>query len=89
MVNAFSYGALLVLYVCVALNAYRIVRGPTMADRAVAADAIFLNLVGLAAVYSVFLRTAFYFDLVLAFSLLGFIGTVCFSKYLANGRIFE
>ena len=60
-----------------------------MADRVLAADTIFLNLVGIAALFSVYLNTHSYMDLVLVFSLLGFIGTVCFAKFLSRGKIIE
>jgi len=74
---------------CVFLNLYRVIKGPSMADRVVAADVIFVDLIAIVVVYSVILGTSSYFDLALVFSLLGFVATVAFAKFLARGRIVE
>lgn len=89
MISAVSATCLGILFLCVALNLVRLVIGPSPADRAMASDTILLNLVGIAAVYSVFANTPFYFDLALVFALLGFVATVCFAKYIGSGRIIE
>ena len=78
---------LMFLLGCIILNMIRIIKGPSMADRALAADGIFLNMVGISTVYSIFLQTTYYLDLVLVFSLLGFVGIVCFSKFLGRGKV--
>ena len=89
MIQTVSYYCLVAFNRVPWLNIIRIILGPSLADRAISADAIFLNLVGLMAVYSIYLKTHSYIDLVLVFSLLGFVGMVCFSKFLARGKIFE
>jgi len=89
MIEVISYYCLIGLFFALGLNLIRIVLGPSQADRAVAADAIFLNLIGLTSVYSIYINSNTYFDLILVFSLLGFVGTVCFSKFLARGKIIE
>lgn len=67
----------------------RIIRGPSNADRALAADNFIMNLIGIVTLYSIQTKTEYYFDLVLVFSLLGFIGMVCFAKFLSRGKIIE
>lgn len=89
MIQAVASYAIYILFGCIALNLIRIVTGPSIADRAIAADAIFLNLVGIAALYSIYIQTPSYMDLVLVFSLLGFVGTVCMAKFIGFGRIIE
>ena len=89
MIQIASLISLVTLFLCLALAMVRVVVGPTAADRALAADAVILDLVAIVAVYSIYLGTADYVDLVLVFSLLGFVGTVAFSKYLGHGRVLE
>jgi len=89
MVQTVASTCLGIILICMGLNLIRIIKGPSWADRAVASDGLFLNLVGVAALYSLCIQTPYYFDLVLVFSLLGFVGTVCFSKFLSRGKIIE
>ena len=65
MTQTVAYYCLIFIFCAIGLNFIRIAKGPSIADRAIAADAIFLNLVGLCALYSVFLKTPLYFDLVI------------------------
>ena len=89
MIGWVSLACLCVLFLCLAMNLVRVVRGPSAADRAMASDTIILNLVGTAAVYSIYTRTSHYFDLALVVALLGFVGMICFAKFLGRGRIIE
>lgn len=89
MIQTVAYYCLIALFAGIALSLVRVIIGPTMADRAMAADGITLNLIGIAAVYSIYLDTTYYFDLVLVFSLLGFVGIVTFAKFLGGGRVVE
>ena len=89
MIENVALGSLIVLFLSVGLNLIRVVIGPSIADRALASDSIILNLVGIAAVYSIYSGSASYVDLAVVFALLGFVGMVCFAKFLGRGRIIE
>ena len=89
MINIACHICLSVLFLCLALNLYRVIVGPSSADRAVASDTVVMNIVGLVCIYSISQKTSAFFDLVLVFSLLGFIGTVCFAKFVGRGRMVE
>ena len=89
MIQIVATGCLVVLALCLVANLVRLVRGPSAADRVLAADVIFMDLVALVTVYSVALDTPFYFDLILVFSLLGFLASVSFAKFLGRGKIIE
>ena len=89
MIQAASGISLVLLFIGMLLNLIRVIKGPSMADRAVASDGFIMNLIGIVTVYSIFLGTGYFFDLVLVFSLLGFIGLVTFAKFLGRGRIVE
>ncbi|MEW8970072.1 MAG: Na(+)/H(+) antiporter subunit F1 [Mesobacillus sp.] len=68
---------------------YRVIKGPTVADRVVALDAIGISLVSVVALVSVFLETSAFLDIILLIGILAFIGTVAFSKFLEKGEIME
>lgn len=64
------------------LGLVRLARGPTVLDRILAFDLIATSVVGLIVLVSVQWRTALYLELILLFSLLGFVGTVAFVFHL-------
>lgn len=68
---------------------FRIVAGPTNADRAVALDAIGINLMGLAALLAIFIKTTMFNDVILLIGILLFIGTLAIAKYLEKGVIID
>ncbi|MEE9405753.1 MAG: monovalent cation/H+ antiporter complex subunit F [Algisphaera sp.] len=65
-----------------ALCLYRLVRGPSLTDRVLAADLLSLHVVGLVVVLTVYLRSAVFFDAALAVGILGFVSTVGFAQYI-------
>ena len=68
------------------LLVYRILVGPTNADRAVALDAIGINLMAVAAFTLV---TTQLNDAILLIAILSFLGTVAIAKYLEKGVIID
>ncbi|WP_439646181.1 Na(+)/H(+) antiporter subunit F1 [Mesobacillus selenatarsenatis] len=68
---------------------YRVIKGPTVADRVVALDAIGISLVSVIALVSIVLETSAFLDIILLIGILTFIGTVAFSKFLEKGVIME
>lgn len=79
--------------ICISLSMvgliYRVIKGPSMADRVVALDAIGINLVAIIALISIALHTNAFLEIILLIGILAFIGTVAFSKYLEKGVIIE
>jgi len=61
---------------------YRIARGPTPADRAVAIDILGTLVVGFCIVFAIAEQRGFYMNLALAWALISFIGTIALAKYL-------
>ncbi|OMP67792.1 Na(+)/H(+) antiporter subunit F1 [Domibacillus epiphyticus] len=68
---------------------YRLVKGPTTPDRVVALDAMGVNLVSIAAVLSMILKTSNFLDIILLIGIMAFLGTVAFAKFLEKGEIIE
>jgi multicomponent K+:H+ antiporter subunit F len=71
------------------LNVWRLLRGPSLADRVLALDTLYINALALLVCQGMLWRTAVYFELALLIGLLGFIGTVVLSKFILRGEIIE
>jgi multisubunit Na+/H+ antiporter MnhF subunit len=81
-VAAFLVVALLVLGAAMTLATIRAIEGPTGFDRALALDALLLDVVGAVLVLSIRLATDAFLDAILAIALVGFLGTIAFAAYL-------
>ena len=69
------------------LAAWRLVRGPSLPDRVLALDTLYVNALALLVALGVWLDTGLYFEVALLIGLLGFIGTVVVAIFLLRGRI--
>ncbi|SFA69690.1 multicomponent Na+:H+ antiporter subunit F [Lentibacillus halodurans] len=68
---------------------YRVMAGPTNADRAVALDSIGMNMMGLTALMAIIIPTTKLNDVILLIGILLFIGTLGIAKYLEKGVIID
>ncbi len=80
--------ALFILLLCLGLCLFRILRGPTPADRIVTIDIIGILIVGLCAIISIPTGRSWYIDIGIAWALQSFIGTLALAKYL-EGKHFD
>jgi len=80
---------LIILVVSILGAMYRVVKGPSLPDRIIALDSVGVNLIGVIAVTSIKLRTLAFVDAILVIGILGFIGTVAYSKFLVKGVIID
>jgi len=71
------------------LNAYRLARGPMLADRVLALDTLYVNTIALLVLFGIRYDTQTYFEAALVVALLGFVSTIALAKYLARGEIVE
>ncbi|MDP3730585.1 MAG: cation:proton antiporter [Candidatus Omnitrophota bacterium] len=78
----------LFLLMCAFLCLYRILRGPTAPDRAVAIDMLGILIVGFCAILSLPTGRDWYIDIGIAWALQSFIGIMALSKYL-EGKDFD
>ncbi|MFF5995757.1 Na(+)/H(+) antiporter subunit F1 [Lysinibacillus sp. KU-BSD001] len=81
--------SLALFMVAIALLLYRVVKGPSMPDRAIALDTIGVNLISAIAIVSIVLNTKAFLEAILILGILAFIGTIAFSKYIERGVIVE
>lgn len=65
---------------------WRVVRGPTLADRGLGTDTVAMQVVGLAILLTIRMRTLMFFDAVLIISILGFASTVAFAQFIGRRR---
>jgi multicomponent Na+:H+ antiporter subunit F len=63
---------------------YRIIRGPTIADRMVGLDIFGILVVGICAILAIMTDRPFILDIGIAWIILSFIGTITLAKYLEN-----
>ena len=67
---------------------FRVLKGPTAADRIVAIDIFGILIVGLCATLAIATGRSWYIDIGIAWGLQSFIGTLALAKYL-EGRSFD
>jgi len=72
-----------------AMHLVRVIKGPSMPDRAIAFDIIGINLISSMAIISILLKTTAFLEAILIIGILSFIGTIAFSKYIERGVIIE
>jgi len=77
-----------VLLLCGLFCLWRILRGPTSADRAVAIDILGILIVGFCAILGIPTGRDWYIDIGIAWALQSFISTLALAKYL-EGRDFD
>ncbi|QPQ32855.1 Na(+)/H(+) antiporter subunit F1 [Lysinibacillus sp. JNUCC 51] len=89
MTEKFLLLALALFSVSIALSLFRVIRGPSLPDRAIALDTIGVNLLSAIAIVSIILKTKAYLEAILILGILAFIGTIAFTKYIERGVIVE
>lgn len=89
MIDASARIALAIMALALLLNLWRLLRGPSAADRVVALDTMYVNTLALLVLLGVWRGSPLYFEAGLVIAMLGFVGTVALCKYLLRGRIVE
>lgn len=77
--------------ICIALilNLWRLLKGPTIADRILALDTMYINTIALILLYGIYARSSLYFEAAVLIAMLGFVSTAALCKYLLRGDIIE
>ncbi|TQD39556.1 K+/H+ antiporter subunit F [Lysobacter aestuarii] len=71
------------------LSLYRLLRGPSVPDRILALDTLYVNTIAALILFGMQLHSAVYFEAALVIAMLGFVGTVMLSKYVLRRDIVE
>lgn len=72
-----------------ALNIYRLVKGPSVPDRILALDTLTINTIALVMLIGIVHASNAYFEAALLIAMMGFVGTIALCKFLLGGNIIE
>lgn len=86
--SPFAARALLCLLLSALLCLFRLIKGPTAPDRAVAIDMLGILIVGFCAILSIPTGRDWYIDIGIAWALQSFVGIMALSKFL-EGKDFD
>ncbi|WP_036301672.1 K+/H+ antiporter subunit F [Methylotenera sp. L2L1] len=89
MLNTVIPIAFLMIGLAMMLSLYRMVIGPDMTDRVLALDTLYINTIALLVLIGIYMNNSAYFESALLIAIMGFVGTVAFSKYMLRGNIIE
>ena len=68
---------------------YRLIIGPSIVDRLLALDTLFLNATCLVVVLGIFWSTTSFFDGALLVAMLGFVSTAALARYFTSGHVID
>jgi multicomponent K+:H+ antiporter subunit F len=81
--------ALSLVTMAIAMSFARLLLGPSVPDRILALDTLYVNAIAVLMLLGIHLGSALFFEAALLIALMGFIGTVALCKYLLRGDIIE
>ena len=85
MNSYFMYLILSILAASIALGTYRLLKGPTASDRAVALDALTNITTALLVLIALISSRFIYLDVALVYAILAFVGVIAIARYLEGG----
>ena len=71
------------------MSLWRLLRGPTVPDRILGLDTLYVNTIAALILFGMYLRSSVFFEAALVIAMLGFVGTVMLSKYVLRRDIVE
>lgn len=89
MLNSIWLVSLVVLSLSILGCLYRVIKGPSMADRIIALDTIGMGLLAVVAIFCAMFHTTAYFETILVIGILTFLGTTAFARYIERGVVIE
>lgn len=89
MIDIAARIALVLMAAALLLNMWRLLRGPSAADRVAALDTMYVNTLALLVLLGVWRGSPLYFEAGLVIAMLGFVGTIALCRFLLRGRIVE
>lgn len=80
---------LFAITVSMLLTGWRLLKGPSIPDRILALDTLYLNTVTLIIVLGLYLNNNLLFEAALLVAMLGFVSTVALARYVTRGDAIE
>jgi multicomponent K+:H+ antiporter subunit F len=81
--------AIAMVVAALALNLWRLLRGPSVLDRVLALDTMYVNAIALLVLYGVLRGSRLFFESALLIAMVGFVSTVALCKFVLRGNIIE
>lgn len=75
--------------IALAMNLWRLIKGPDIADRILALDTMTINAIGIIILGGIADGSGTSFEAAMLLALVGFVGTVAYAKFLLRGDIIE
>lgn len=73
----------------IALCTWRLLIGPSVVDRLLALDTLFLNATALIVILGMYWHSFIYFEAALLVAMLGFVSTAALARYFTTGHIID
>ena len=89
MLNVALDVSLAMLALSVTLCFLRLAAGPSLPDRILALDTLYINAIAFLVIFGMRSGSQLYFDVALLIAMFGFVGTVALAKYVLRGDIIE
>ena len=85
----FTTSALIVFSIALLIAMFRLIKGPTTADRVVAFDTTSAVIMSIVGVLSVINRTVSFLDSIMLIAIISFVSSVSISRFIGGGRVFN
>lgn len=89
MIDIAIYFAFLCFGAGLLLNLWRILKAPGVGDRVLALDTMVINVIALIVLFGMRYKTEMIFESALLISMLGFVSTVAYTRFMLRGNIIE
>ena len=89
MLNLAVNVTLIMFALAIGLAAYRLAIGPSLPDRILALDSLYVNTVAVAVLNGIRYDSFAYFEAALLIALMGFVSTVALARYAARGKVLD
>jgi multicomponent K+:H+ antiporter subunit F len=89
MISIVLLGVMSLIGLALLLNLWALLRGPSLPDRLLALDTMYINSIALLLTYGMYTVSQLYFEAALLIAMLGFVSTVAVCKFLLRGDIIE
>lgn len=87
--QCFIISALVIFGIALLVCLFRLIKGPTTADRVVSFDTTSAVVMSMVGVLSVVLNTVSFLDSIMLIAIISFVSTVSISRFIAGGRVFN
>lgn len=81
--------AMLLVGLALLLNVVALLKGPSLPDRLLALDTMYINSIALLLCYGIYGASQLHFEAALLIAMLGFVSTVAVCKFMLRGDIIE